>query len=115
MTAPALNSAKLLQKYGVTRSIVHHIATNNFTISLNYADCFSTYRLLYWDSQYLLSKIVDGMLTADYKEYLVIYHRCTRGQVLAAKGQQVALSFRAAKRDFGLVPYVLVSLASTTK
>lgn len=111
MTAPALNSAQLTQKYGVTRSVIHHVATNNFAISLFYADCFRTYKLLYWDAQYLLSRVRDGLLEQDGVEYLVIYHRCTRGNVLAAKGSQVALSFRTAKRDFGLVPYVLVSLA----
>lgn len=114
MVSCALNSAQLLQRYGVTRSIIQHIATNNFTIFPTYRDCFRTYHLLYWDAQYLLSRVRDGLLVVDQDstEYLVIYHRCTRGQVLAAKGQQVALSFRSAKRDFGLLPCVLVSLAA---
>lgn len=108
--AKCLNAAQLSQKYGVTRSIIHHIAANNFNISNFYSDCFKRYQLLYWDSQYFLSRVVEGVVTCEGKEFLVIYHRCTRGQVLAAKGEQVALSFREVAPEFNLPAYVLVGL-----
>jgi len=108
---PRLNAAQCTRQFGVTPSIIHHVACNNFSISPFYRDCFDTYNLRYWQADYFLSKVKDGLLCDWSGEcFLVVYHGTTRGKVLAAGRSQVALSFRAPREEFGLVPYVLVSL-----
>ena len=90
------------KKYSVPTSIVQHIATSNFVIHSSFRDCFSTYHLLYWNSRYLLDSIREGQLTLkdSGKVFNVIYHRCTRGQLLATPDCQIALSFREPQPEF---------------
>lgn len=112
LTQPVVIAA--VRKYGVPPSIIQHIAINNFRITQNYRDCFQRYYLLFWRADYLLDQIEQGALKlgfgAERKDWIVVYHKCTRGTLLGDKSAQVALSFREPQPEFGLPAYCLVSL-----
>ena len=92
------------------RSLIHHIATNNFSISPAYRQYFRPYHLLYWQAKYLLEQVREGAINLESGSFIVIYHRCTRGQLLANPDSQVAISFRAPAQQFNVPAYALVSL-----
>ena len=99
-----------LAKYGITPSCVHYTAVNLFCVPAHMRDCFQHYHLLYWRADYLLQQVSEGALRLSSGDYIVIYHRCTRGQLIENPQSQVALSFRKAQPEFGLAGYVLVSI-----
>lgn len=106
-----MSALSSIKKYGVQPSLIHHISSNNFRISDTFADCFYLYQLKYWEAKYFLSQVSEGTIKSGGKEFVVIYHNTTRGKILAAAPDtQLALSFRAAQEDFGILPCVLVSL-----
>ena len=104
------NVIRAVQTHGVPPSIISHISVNNWTIHPSYRDCFDIYYLLHWQSKYILERISNGALEIGNYSYVVVYHRTTRGRLLAAPEKQVAISFRAAKPEFGIPAYALVSL-----
>lgn len=106
--SPVVISA--VRAYGVPPSVISHIAINNWTIADSFKDCFDIYYLLHWQSQYLLEQIHDGALNITDNKFIVVYHRTTRGKLLSAPYNQVAISFRKAKPEFGIPAYCLVSL-----
>lgn len=71
--------------------------------------------ILYWNSKYLLASLTDGGATL-YKEgrlYKVIYHKCTREELISSAQQQVALSFRVPHHKYErLYPTVLVTTST---
>ena len=107
-----INSVKT---YGVPPSIIHHISVNNWTINPNYRDCFDIYYLLHWKAEYLLETVHNGELVIGKNKFLVVYHRTTRGKLLASPNSQVAISFRKSKPEFGIPAYALVSLLPDSK
>ena len=97
--------------HGVPRSIIHHIACNNFVVYSEYLDCFSAYYLKYWNATYTLSQITEGTILDAGTEYLVLYGVGTsRGRLKASPESQVALSFRKPAPEFNLPAYVIVKL-----
>lgn len=74
------------------------------------------YKLIHWFVPQFKNELVDGtiylelihqrQITKDI--YNVIYHQCTPAAAKAAK--EIRLSFRKAKPEFGIEPYVLVQI-----
>lgn len=108
MTASAISA---YQKHGVNRSVVKFLLTKSFSISSLFRDCFKRYYILYWRAEYFLHRTegTAGLLTQDGLEYVILYHRTTRGKILHYQRKQVILSFREPQPEFGLPAYVLVS------
>ena len=108
-----MSALEAISEYGVPPSIVHHIALNNWTITDAYRDCFSKYYLLHWNTGFMLNQVVDGMIEHDGIDYIVIYHRTTRGQIVhelqTGYKKQVMLSFRKPQYVFELPAYVLIN------
>ena len=75
------------------------------------ADALDKYYLLYWSPEYLTGKIANGMLVNQGVEYRVIYtdsFKPCKHTIASGKYRQVALSFRAAKSEYGIFPKVLI-------
>lgn len=103
---PSISS---LRTYGVSKSLLHSISINLFTLPPEIRDCFCAYYLKYWQGEYFCDQVEDGAITDCSRNYLVIYQHCTPFQVRRAK--QVKLSFRAAMPEFDIPAYVIVKLA----
>jgi hypothetical protein len=72
-------------------------------------DALDRYYLIYWEPKYLTKQIVDGRLIHQGISYQVIYtDRCKPHNCESGKYKQVALSFRAAKPEYGIYPKVLI-------
>ena len=75
----------------------------------------SKFFIRYWSKDYFLRvtslvSLHTGTIPIEGKEFVILYHRCTRGQILQMQAQdQLALSFRAAPDNYALPAYVLVS------
>lgn len=101
-------SFQTLRKYNLTPSNVHASLVNEFKLKqLKSVDALDHYCLLYWNPEYFYTQMIDGVVIKNDIRYLVIYHKCTPTEV--RKRNQIALSFRAAKAEFNLPAYVLVS------
>ena len=101
-----------VKKHQVAPSIIHYVATNNWNIHPNVLPCFDVYFLMRTRAEVLLANVFAGQLARGTDKYQVIYHRCTRGQLLANKGMEVVISFRQAKPEYGIPAYALVSIQS---
>ena len=92
------------------RAGIRLITENSFSIPSQLQRYFSTYKLFYWRGEFILSKIESGTITKDGIKYAVKFHRnLTRGQMLASKQNQFALSFRAPNEDWAILPVVIIS------
>ncbi len=67
---------------------------------------FTYYNLLYWSGSHLLKQIQAGIIERDNIAFRVIFHKLSRGKILANPDKQYKLSFR-----HGLMndPIVLIS------
>ena len=99
-----------IRKHGVAPSIIHYVAANNWNIHPNIQDCFDVYFLSRINAGKLLAMVFEGQLVRGEDKYVVLYHRCTRGQLLANKSIEVVVSFRQAKPEYGIPAYALVSI-----
>ena len=98
------------RKHGVAPSVIHYVAANNWNIHPNVQPCFSVYFLSRINAGKLLAMVFEGQITRGDDHYVVLYHRCTRGQLLADKSIEVVVSFRQAKPEYGIPAYALVSI-----
>jgi hypothetical protein len=98
------------QIYGVTKNQVASMMLNFFHYPYNYLDTLATYYMRHWTGQHFYANMVDGAITGseDSIKYLVVYQGCTPYQ--AKRAQQLRLSFRSAKPEFGLCAYVIVRI-----
>lgn len=100
------------KKYGITPKTLGWLVRESPSI-IRYRDCLNTYFKLYWSGEHLLQKIAesgDGTITKNEAVYVAVYApNCTRGYILAHKDEQYSLSFREAKKEFGLPAYVFIS------
>ena len=99
-----------------------YVSKNDLRIAMQQAFAFpeesrsrlSKYFIRYWSKEYFL-RVTDlspftGSIPLEGKEFVIIYHKCTRGKILEMQGDtQLALSFRAAIPSLNLPAYVLVS------
>lgn len=96
------------KKYGVPKSIIIHMMQNHFHFPTNYQDCLEHYELLYWSTKWFKKLLTDGTITKDDITYHVIYQHCTPAQLKDTHNSQVALSFRAAQKEYNAGAYVLI-------
>lgn len=72
------------------------------------------YQLVHWQVPKFKHCLTDGMIMMnDHRldvKFSVIYHQCTPAAAKCAK--EIRLSFRQAKPEFGIEPYVLVQIVS---
>lgn len=76
------------------------------------------YRLTHWMVPMFKTTLIDGTIKYDASSagkseqiiYNVIYHQCTPAAAKSAK--EIRLSFRKAKPEFSIEPYVLVQIVS---
>lgn len=104
------SAIKAVRAHGVAPSVVHYVAANNWNIHPNVQDCFEVYFLSRINAGKLLAMVFEGQLKRGEDHYVVLYHRCTRGQLLADKSIEVVVSFRQAKPEYGIPAYALVSI-----
>ena len=96
-----------LQLYGYSRNTVNHSLINDFHIDPAVVNkSLTEYNLIHWSTNYFVSKSQFGVLYRGDKQYVVVYHKCTRYNVREAT--EVILSFREAKPEYNLPAYVLV-------
>lgn len=99
------------KKYGITPKTLGWLVRESPSI-IRYRDCLNTYFKLYWSGHYLIEKVAEGRgtLTKADTTYIVVYApNCPRGYILAHPEEQYGLSFREAKKEFGLPAYVFIS------
>lgn len=110
-SAPA--SIRSYQRHLVPRSLVHYLSCNNWTIPQIYYDLFSKYFVRKWQASYFFGATNQGTLIYDDREWLIVFHKTSRGQLMRKVSTNlqtnVTLSFRAAKPEFNLPAYVLVN------
>lgn len=93
---------RAIQTYGISKSMLRYVMQNQFAINSEIVNnALREYSLLYHDPDYFFSQIKEGI----YKGYQVIY----KDSLSALKKEsQIALSFRAARKDYEMEKYVLV-------
>lgn len=95
-----------------TKSIKYKLADhlrNSMHVPDDMLQHLSTYRIQHWHVPQFKNSLIDG--TIEWGEiYNVIYHQCTPAAAKSAK--EIRLSFRKAKPEFGIEPYVLVQIVS---
>lgn len=116
-----LHSIEAYKATGVSRSSLNEILVYRFAIPELLKDLFPTYFLRYWSKKFFLAvtsqqSIRKDAILVDGIFYLIQYHKCTRGDILRLQdSSQVCLSFRAAKPEFNLPAYVLVSISQKSQ
>lgn len=102
-----MDSITFYRTHAVHKSFLRYHLQNSFvmppTITTKY---LSQYHLLYWNPVHLLLNMKDGTITKDGRVYQVIFQDCNPFTI--KRCNQVVLSFRAAKVEFDLEPYVIV-------
>ena len=113
-----LASLECMKKHAKPRTFLHNSLSHSFAIHQTEQSFLSTYFIRYWSKEYFfrITSVVSlhtGTIPLEGKEFVIVYHRCTRGEILALESSdQLALSFRAALPEFSLPAYVLVSKKS---
>lgn len=101
------NTFSVYKKYGVGIASGRRIASSLWKIPLEIQDIFTRYYLLYWDAEYLRSKIKDGQVEHDGVQYVIRYYSCDSSDLYHCEGQ-VALSFRVLQNEYDHYPVVLI-------
>lgn len=89
---------------------------NNMHIPDDMLEHLDVYKLMHRNVPWFKNNLIDGtievatMEEGNYVIYNVIYHQCTPAAAKAA--QEIRLSFRKAKPEFNIEPYVLVQIVS---
>lgn len=96
--------------HGIRRSLIHNMMLNAFHISHDIVDAsLSNYFVHHWTGRHLEQLLSANVsLWRDEIEYSVVFHKTTRWN--AARAKEVAVSFRKAKEEYQLLPYVLVKV-----
>jgi len=101
-----------------TRSIKYKLADhmrNSMHMPTEMLEHLDIYRLIHANVPWFKNNLEDGIVThgiegKDITMYNVIYHQCTPAAAKSAK--EIRLSFRKAKPEFEIEPYVLVQIVS---
>jgi len=104
-------------QYKLMKYVLHKAMKYNFTVPANLHHELEYYKCLFWSVDYWKSQSNGGMTAREDKQFIEVYHGCTRGQVLDllndSKSHQLKLSFRAARKHWQLPAYVIVKIAAT--
>lgn len=100
------SAAAAFTKYGMYRSTLLHIMHTVPYIPAEYMHCLRSYKLLYWQSDYLRSKLrAEGFrITRGGVQYNPVF-----ASSLPPGTYQVMLSFREAMPEFDIPAVVLIS------
>lgn len=108
-----MSSITAYKKFGINTNTIRFLSTESFSVPELYLDCFDTYYILKWSKEWFLEQSAYGQIKRNGKYYNIVYHRITRGDIIAAPYKsQLMLSFRQAAPEFGLSAYALVTAAS---
>ena len=103
---------KNLHMYGTSRTQIAYILQNYFFIEegmmTQIKPFLAEYSLRYWDTEYLLKTIDNGM----FGTYKIIWYRCTPSDL--HKYKQARLSFRAAIPELNLPAFVLIQVLKSS-
>lgn len=104
----AMNSIKLLRKYGYTRDSMRLLLTRQFSISNTITtNCLGNYFVHYYTGEHFKQRITgDAVIIKDNIAYNIKYLGCTSQE--ARNSSKLKLSFRRPKYDFHLPAIVLV-------
>lgn len=102
-----------------TRNIKYKLADhmrNSMHMPDDMLQHLEVYRMVHSFVPEFKTKLIDGQvhlkdihnMSTDNTAYNCIYHQCTPAAAKAAK--EIRLSFRKAKPEFGIEPYVLVQI-----
>jgi hypothetical protein len=112
------NSILAYQKYGTHRSFISFITNNHFTISPDFLDCFSQYRLIVLESKEFISRMNAGILCENGIKYSIIFKGTSRGKILDLISQypenriELLISLRIPQYEYDIDPVALVKLGS---
>lgn len=87
---------------------------NSMHIPDEFLQFLDKYKIIHWTVPTFKDKLIDGTLTIGYPPltditiYNVIYYNTTPAAAKSAK--EIRLSFRKAKPEFNIEPYVLVQI-----
>lgn len=96
--------------YGFNKYQLADKMRNAFHISDPYLQGLDVYHITHYTGRDFAKSLNDGLVDSLNRTYAVIYHNCTPYN--AKRAQEVRLSFRAAKKEFGIDPIVLVQIVS---
>lgn len=105
-----LPSNVVLSLYGIPRSTAIYIQHNNWSVSQEYRNIFSSYYLLKWSAAYFQDKMHQGTVERDGVVYQVIYYNCNVAAISRGVGQ-LLMSFRELQNEYKAQPVVLVTVA----
>lgn len=108
-----MTQPQLVEVYGINKYQLADQMRNSMHIPNEYLDALGTYHMVHWRGFNLAHLLIDGTITNKNIKYAVIYHGCL--PVAAKKAQEIRLSFRAAKPEFGIEPIVLVQIVSDVR
>ncbi len=106
MASKTLCSVDSFRKYGVKRSVVHHLLLNNFHYPIEFQDTLEDYFILHWTPSWVGNQLINGIIQAHEKEYIAVFHKLSARDLLHEK--ELRLSFRSAKPEYNLPAYVLI-------
>jgi hypothetical protein len=107
-----MTAADAYKLHGITRRQVHSMCINLFHYPEQYKDTLESYFILRWNSQTFTERMNDGIIPVRDTEYLVVYQDCTPFAVKRAA--EIKLSFRKAKKEYGIPGYVIVKIVTST-
>jgi hypothetical protein len=106
-TPASIHSMKL---YGIPRSeVLHHLTKTPMLPKDFVLQTLEEYFLLYCTNEHFTKNQHCGRFYKNNKEYIILYHECTRWDVTHFSGQ-ISMSFRTAKPEYNLPSYVIVTL-----
>jgi len=100
------------RSHAIHRKQLDALMSNEWTLPNTFGvltGALDRYYLLYWSPNYLTEQIKDGMIVHQGISYQVIYTDSVKPNTANnGKWRQIALSFRAATKEYGIHPKVLI-------
>jgi hypothetical protein len=112
-TITAVMVAQRNQEHQMKHNIKYKLADhmrNSMHMPDDMLQHLEVYKMMHWNVPQFKNELTDGTIAISNGIYNVIYHQCTPAAAKSAK--EIRLSFRKAKPEFGIEPYVLVQIVS---
>jgi len=102
------DSIAAYKKYGVHTSNARYMVHNLFYFPYNYQDILEVYSTLFLPTNKFISSIKEGMIEYKGTHYQVIFYKTDPTKMRRRQEHTgVKLSFRIAKKEYGILPTVL--------
>ena len=81
---------------------------NNLQVNKNIIEVCDNYYLLYWSGEHFKANNINGVITREGKQFIIVFKHCTPAVVY--KQVNIKLSFRELPEWISRFNYVLVSI-----